>query len=230
MGRNIKYINKFKGEIVSNIRHWYQGYRIKFKLNNNQIKMYDKGNNLRIEVTINNPRDFKVFKTKTNDESGEIVETKEWVPMGKSISNLYRYVEISKDIIKRYIKALPVINIEEKTPISDIENLSSSIIVNDKKYTGFNILNPNITKLISIISNAKYIVNGFSNKLIREEYFGKDITKKDIGRLTRLLRKLRAHGFIKKVTRKNKYYLTSKGRNISNSILVYTRKTLADNR
>lgn len=26
--------------------------------------MYDKGNNLRIEVTINNPRDFKILKEK----------------------------------------------------------------------------------------------------------------------------------------------------------------------
>lgn len=28
--------------------------------------MYDKGNNLRIEVTINNPRDFKVLKQETD--------------------------------------------------------------------------------------------------------------------------------------------------------------------
>ena len=55
--------------------------------------MYDKGNNLRIEVTINNPKDFKVLKTKENDETGEIIETKEWVPMGKSISNLYYYIK-----------------------------------------------------------------------------------------------------------------------------------------
>ena len=61
-GRNIKDINKFKGEITSDIKNRYQGYRIKFKMNKNQVKMYDKGNNLRIEVTINNPREFKVLK------------------------------------------------------------------------------------------------------------------------------------------------------------------------
>ena len=229
MGRNINYINKFKGEIVSDLRHWYQGYRIKFKLNNNQIKMYDKGNNLRIEVTINNPKAFKVLKTKTNDESGEIVETKQWVPMGKSISNLYRYVEISKNIINRFIEALPEIDIEKNVPVSDIESVSSSVIVKDKKYTGFNILTFDTLKLFSIISNAKYIINGFDNKLIRIEYFEKNITKKDINRLTRIFRKLKAHRLIKKVSRKNKYYLTSKGRKIINSILVYTRKQLLNN-
>jgi len=44
--------------------------------------------------------------------------------------------------------------------------------------------------------------------------------------LTRLLAKLKTHGIIKKVARKNKYYLTTSGRKITNSILIYTRKTL----
>ena len=97
-GRNISRIHSFtKGEIISDLRHRYQGYRIKFKINNNQIKMYDKGNNLRIEVTINNPKDFKILKEKETIINHERIETKKvWVPMGKSIANLYRYIEISK--------------------------------------------------------------------------------------------------------------------------------------
>ena len=61
----MNYINTLKkGEIVSDLRNRYQGYRIKFKINNNQIKMYDKGNNLRIEFTINNPKDYQPPCTK----------------------------------------------------------------------------------------------------------------------------------------------------------------------
>lgn len=229
-GRNVSRIHTFtNGEIVSDLRHRYQGYRIKFKINNNQIKMYDKGNNLRIEVTINNPKDFKVLKTIQNDETGEITETKEWIPMGKSIVNLYRYVEISKNITKRYIDALPEIDIENKVPISDIKKLSSSIIVNERKYTGFNILSEDTTNLLSLISSGEYLINGFSNKMIRTKYFNNNITQKDINKMTRLLSKLKAHGIIKKVARKNKYYLTTKGRKITNSILVYTRKNLLNN-
>ena len=45
--------------------------------------MYDKGNNLRIEVTINNPRDFKVMKEKEVIIEHEKRETiKEWVTYG----------------------------------------------------------------------------------------------------------------------------------------------------
>ncbi len=226
-GRNVNYIQNFKrGEIVSDLRNRYQGYRIKFKINNNQIKMYDKGNNLRIEVTINNPKDFKVLKEKEKIiEHKSIEKEKVWVPMGKSIANLYRYVEISKSITKRYIEALPEINTDE-VPIREIEKISSSVTVNDRKYTGFNILQKDTLKLLSIISSGEYLINGFSNKNIRKKYFEMEITKKEINKLTRLLSKLKAHGIIKKVARKNKYYLTTNGRKIINSILIYTRKTL----
>ena len=191
--------------------------------------MYDKGNNLRIEVTINNPKDFKILKKKETIINHERIETeKVWVPMGKSIANLYRYIEISKNITKRYLDALPEIN-TNKVPISEIKEISTSIIVDDKKYKGFNILNSDTLILLSIISSADYLINGFSNKQIRSRYFDIEITKKEINKMTRLLAKLRAHGIIKKVARKNKYYLTTKGRKITNSILVYTRKELLQN-
>lgn len=225
-GRNISKIHTFsKGEIVSDLRRRYQGYRIKFKINNNQIKMYDKGNNLRIEVTINNPRDFKVLKMKENNETGEIIETKEWLPMGKSICNLYRYVEISKNITKRYINALPDINTDE-VPLNEIEKISSKKQVNNRTYSSFNILNESTLNLFSEISKGEYLINGFNNKMIRKNVFINSEDKKIINKTTRLLSKLRAHGIIKKVVRKNKYYLTTDGRKIINSILIYTRKQL----
>ena len=226
-GRNISRIHTFtKGEIISDLRNRYQGYRIKFKIDENQVKMYDKGNNLRIEVTINNPRDFKVLKEREKIVEHERIETeKVWVPMGKSISNLYRYVEISKNIINRYINALPEIDIDT-VPLSEIENISLPVIIDERKYTGFNLLEPNTLNLFKIISNGKYLINGFTNKLIRDELFENDVSNKEINKMTRLLSKLRAHGIIKKVSKKNKYYLTNKGRKITNSILVYTGKEL----
>ncbi len=123
--------------------------------------MYDKGNNLRIEVTINNPKDFKILKEKERIiEHKSIEKEKVWVPMDKSISNLYRYVEISKSITKRYIEALPDINIDE-VPISEINKISSSIEVNDRKYTGFNILEKDTLKLFAIISSGEYLLMVF---------------------------------------------------------------------
>ena len=226
-GRNISRIHAFKkGEIVSDLRHRYQGYRIKFKINNNQIKMYDKGNNLRIEVTINNPKDFKVMKEKeTIVDHKEIIKEKVWTPMGKSISNLYRYVEISKSITKRYIDALPLIDLDKPT-LNEIKNISESIKVNSKNISGFNLLNKETLKILQTISNGKYLINGFTNKSIRKEIFDEIDSGYIINKTTRLLYKLKVHGIIKKVARKNKYYLTTNGRNLISSILLFTGKEL----
>ena len=226
-GRNISRIHMFsKGEIVSDLRHRYQGYRIKFKINNNQIKMYDKGNNLRIEVTINNPKDFKVMKEKEIiTENKEIVKEKVWLPMGKSISNLYRYVEISKSIIKRYIEALPEIDLNKPT-LKEVKNVSEKIEINKKIISGFNLLNNETLKVLQVISNGKYLINGFTNKSIRKEIFDEYDSQYITNKTTRLLFKLKAHGIIKKVARKNKYYLTTNGRNLISSILLFVGKEL----
>lgn len=221
-GRKVEYIDRFKkGEITSDLRNRYQGYRIKFKINNNQIKMYDKGNNLRIEVTINNPKDFKVMKeVETIIEHERIEKQKKWLPMGKSVANLYRYVEISKSIIERYINALPLIDMNT-VPLKEIESISNRVEKNGRVYTGFNLLNEETLEILKVISNAKYLINGFTNKSIRLEIFDNE-SPKTINKTTRLLAKLKAHGIIKKVVKKNKYYLTVDGRKIINSILLYT--------
>jgi len=224
-GRRVDYIHTFrKGEIVSDLRRRYQGYRIKFKINNNQIKMYDKGNNLRIEVTINNPRDFKVLKS-DSDGDGEGIAGKKWVPMGKSVANLYRYAEISKSIINRYIAALPEIN-TDKTPVKAITTISSRKEVNGRTYTGFNILSGETLNLFGALSNGAFLINGFNNKLLRQKVFPDSDSKKTVGKTTRLLSKLKAHKMVKKVPRRNRYYLTTNGRKVISSILLFTNKEL----
>ena len=225
-GRNVGRIHTFrKGEITSDLRHRYQGYRIKFKINKNQIKMYDKGNNLRIEVTINNPKDFKILKAKEKTQDGKIVKSMEWVPMGKSIANLYRYVEISRSIIKRYLAAVPDIPMD-KTPKKELLSVSAPKETGGRRYSGFNLLSRDMVKVLSVIASGDFILNGFDNKNLRRRIYKDSESKKVINRTTRLLSKLKAHGLIKKVLRKNRYYLTSRGRNITNTLLLFLNKEL----
>ena len=224
-GRNIKDIKKFKGEITSNLKNRYQGYRIKFKMNKNQVKMYDKGNNLRIEVTINNPREFKVPKEIEKIVDNEIVKEMKWCAMGKSITNLYRYAEISRNIIKRVIEALPEID-NDTVPLKEIEKISERIEINGRIYSSFNILSKETLLLFSVIGNGNYLINGFTNKSIRGSLSIDNDSKRGINKLTRTLAKLKAHGIIKKVAHKNKYYLTVDGRKIINSVLIYAKKDL----
>ncbi len=51
----------FKGEVQSHVSRRVEGVRVVHRMKSNKLKMYDKGGLvLRIETTINNPREFRV--------------------------------------------------------------------------------------------------------------------------------------------------------------------------
>lgn len=63
--------HSFQGEVVSDVKTRPEGVRIKHRANANSIKMYDKqGSVLRVETTINDARDMKVFRASGSDPSG----------------------------------------------------------------------------------------------------------------------------------------------------------------
>lgn len=66
---------RFQGEAVSDYKDRPIGCRIKFKLKSNSIKMYNKDSVLRIETTINDPREFKIFGTVHHHDGSE---SKQW--------------------------------------------------------------------------------------------------------------------------------------------------------
>ena len=70
------------------------------------------------------------------------------------------------------------------------------------------------------------LVETFDNKSIRRRIYENNDTPQTINKTTRLLAKLKAHGIIKKVPRKNWYYLTSRGRDITNTLLLFLNKDL----
>ena len=204
---------RFQEELVSDARKRYQGFRIKHKMKSNQVKMYDKYSCLRIETTINNPHEFKILRETEKIVEHKVITTeKKWVPMGKSIANLYRYAEVSKATNLRYINALPL-PVDNVTPVKEIENISKSIKVNNRHISGFNILNSETTKLLETIASGDYIVNGITNKTLRTRIFKneEDINSTQIrNKTTGVLNKLRSHGIIKKVNHSSKYYLIKK--------------------
>jgi len=100
---------RFAGEVSSDLQRRIEGLRVKHRVEENSIKMYDKqGSVLRIEMTINNPRRFKVHRSGTC--RGKIV--KKWLPMRKGIADIRRRVELSRAANARYLDALSVVGLE----------------------------------------------------------------------------------------------------------------------
>src|SRR3990172_2666520 len=86
-------------EVISDYRRRYEGIRVKHSVNYNSVKMYNKsGSLLRIETTINNTRDFKVFR-RPNDDEGKPAS---WQKMRKGVSDLHRRCEVSQQCNDRY--------------------------------------------------------------------------------------------------------------------------------
>ena len=215
----------YKGEAVSDRKNWQQGFRVKFTMNKNSIKMYDKYSVLRIETTINNPGAFKVQK------QGK------WLPMGKSISNLYRIAEVSHKCNERYIESLA--QVKNINPLDkEIESLSnpkgiklSDKNVNARHYSSFNLLRDFSCKLFNAITNGAFYIKGFTRKeitevLIKLKAFSEEEVvnmKKLLAKVTRLLCKLRAHGLITKFPKTFKYRVTKKGQEIISRILLFKK-------
>lgn len=213
---------KFLGEAVSDYRKRPEGWRIKFKMKSNSIKMYDKFSCLRIEMTINDPKEFKVYKS-VNHRDG--TTSKRWVPMGKSIANLYRYAEISKAANKRFLDSMcnviPVQSIEK-----EIHGICAKKVSHGRTYTGYNVWSKETFHLFETISDGKYLIRGFTNKELRHAICRQnEDSKQERGRMSRTLAKLRAHGLIRKIPHSRRYLVSDKGRRVIGALIETKRKT-----
>lgn len=212
---------KFLGEAVSDYRKRPEGWRIKFKMKSNSIKMYDKYNCLRIELTINDPKEFKTYKDVRHRDG---TASKRWVPMGKSIANLYRYAEIAKAANKRFLDAIhdvvPAASIEK-----EINGVCGKKTVKGRAYTGFSVWSEETFRLFETISDGKYLIRGFTNRDIRRVIYTEDFdTPQQRNRMSRTFAKLRAHGLIRKVPHSRRYLVSSKGRRIMGALIETKRK------
>src|SRR5207245_11513879 len=89
-------------EVSTDLKRRAEGVRIKHRLGNNSIKLYDKAYTgqaavLRPDVTINDPAQFKVYRPKEGDPQGELA----WRQMRRGIADLHRRAEVSQKALDR---------------------------------------------------------------------------------------------------------------------------------
>jgi hypothetical protein len=216
----------YKGEIVTDIKRRPQGVRIKHRVKGNSIKMYDKYSNLRVETTITQPKEFKVYREVTR--KGERVH--KWVPMGKSIAFMYRYAQVSKSANERYLKAISSAE-DNSEVIAELEVLCNSVEKNNSHYSGINVFSRQATDVFSAIMRGENMIKGFCNKDIRRFLYpgiSKELRKYYSMKITRLFAKLRAYGLIKKLRSSFCYNVTDKGYRIMSAALSLKNKNYVE--
>jgi hypothetical protein len=213
-------------EVVSDYRSRYEGVRVKHSVNYNSVKMYNKsGSILRIETTINNTRDFKVYRRP--DDDGR--RRKSWQKMRKGVSDLHRRCQVSQQCNERYADALACAQVRER--LKEVAADACNKIVKDgRMYRGLNPFGQDDFRLLMFLAKGENAINGFRNHDLRQwlysesEQLPPDERKRYSARTTRRIKLIRVHGLVRKVARANRYVLTDKGRKFS--IALMTASTL----
>jgi hypothetical protein len=95
---------------------------------------------------------------------------------------------------------------------------------NGRRYRALNPWSPQDARLLEIINQGEFTLNGFRNRDVRGELFHSRCDpaemKRRVGQVTRRLRLLRAHGLIQKVSGTHRYVLTPQGRTTVTALLA----------
>jgi hypothetical protein len=207
----------FKGEVVSDFKNRQEGIRIKHSIKSNSVKFYNKaGSVLRIEATINDPSDFRVFRPNIN--TGEL----QWQQMRKSVDDIKRRAEVSTRIVEHYADALTLANVEENL----IKLIQPTLVRKEVGSQKIRALDPlgKDREMLKAIINGKFHINGFRNKDIRTILFkesNQEQNKKNSAKVSRLLKILKTHGIIKKVNKTHRYEVTKNGIKIISALNIF---------
>lgn len=209
---------RFRGEAGGDLRRRAEGVRLKHRVNGNSVKVYDKqGSVLRVETTVNDPRQFKVYRG-TEADPGR----KAWRPLRKGVADLHRRAAVSRASNDRYLAALAALAAAEcpRTLAEATAPLCRPVTRGGRRYRALRPLHEPDTRLLRAVADGRWAVNGFRNGDIRRELFGADAAdakenRRRGGRVTRQLAMLRAHGLVRRVPKTRRWLLTDKGRGVT---------------
>jgi hypothetical protein len=222
---------RFTGEVVSDLHQRQEGVRIKHRLNNNSVKLYDKaftalGSVLRAEGTLNTVEDFRVYRPKEGDPQADLA----WRPLRRGIADLYRRAEVSRKATERYLDALA--SVDQDTTLEEVlYRLGQPRYWHGRRVRALQPFAPEDRQLLQAISRGEFTLNGIRNRDLQRLCFAQPSTSPAEARrhsawASRKLRLLRAHGLIYKVTGTHRYHLTKAGRTATTAILTALRSSV----
>lgn len=209
----------FKGEIVSDFKNRPEGVRVKHRMDENSVKMYDKqGSTLRIETTVNEPKRFKVYRPKESDSDGEWA----WQPMRKGVADLHRRAEVSQASNDRYLDALAGADTTQRLG-AILEGVTRPRTWKKRRVRGLRPWMREDIDLLTAISQGEFAINGLRNRDLRALLYNDEANdpkerRKRSARISRLLRMLRAHRLIRKVPNAHRYIVTATGHAVSAAV------------
>lgn len=209
LGRKLH--GNYQDELGNRFNKRWLGRRLKHQMGPVSIKLYDKFNLiLRIETTVNDVSFFQQYR-RVHHRDG--TTSTKYAPLKKTIYSLPALSETLQAVHKRYLKFISDIDTPD-TGLHNLLHLTETRQENKRRYKGFNLLSEEDTFLFRLLLNGHFVLKGFSNKLLRQHW-----PNKNAGQITRLFKRLRVHGIIKRAGKCYRYYLTDFGRTVATTAL-----------
>jgi hypothetical protein len=128
-----------------------------------------------------------------------------YAPMKATIYSLPPLAETLQAVNRRYLKFIFAIETPE-VGMAKLQRLAETQQQDNHRHKGFNLLTQEDAALFRLLLSGEFVIHGFSNQALRAQ-----LTDKTVGQVTRLLKRLRVHGLIKRVAKCYRYYLTDFG-------------------
>jgi len=197
---------RYDGELGGKFSTRIEGHSIRHFMGKNGIKMYDKfGQILRIESFSN---DISFFKHHRRVEHRDGSSSYQVANMRKTIYSLSDLMGVMFGCNRRYIEFLSAID-DPTNGIKKVNKISHSVRENGRSFRGFNLFNEKDEAVLHAIAQGGTQGFGIRNFTLRKAL------SKTTGQISHILKRLRNHGLIKKVSKSYKYYLTSLGREVT---------------
>jgi hypothetical protein len=222
--------SNFAGEITTDVKTRSEGLRIKYRMNGNSLKIYDKGSVLRFETTIYQPRQFRAFRRPEGNPTAPL----RWMPLRQSLADLKRRAAVSQAANDRLIEAQAAVDTPQ--PLKDLVGRLCRPVKRPGRpqadggrcaSRGFRALHPLAEEdacLLTAVSRPEFAQNGLRNRDLRPLLFSSPREareqKRQSAAVSRKLALLRAHGLIRKVPRTHRYVLTDFGRQAITALLA----------
>jgi hypothetical protein len=208
LGRSGRVSAESKIEVHSDVQAVEESVRLKHWVNGNSVKMYDHGNVLRVETTVNEAKEFKSYRSKVGDPGG----VKSWRVLRQSVADTYRRAEVSQAANDRYLEALS--GVAATTTVAALTarwcERATDPGGSGRKVRGLNPLSEEDAALLKAVSDPKWALNGLRNRDLADALYGpapedEAARRRRSSKMGRLLRLLRAHGILHKVAKTHLY-------------------------
>jgi hypothetical protein len=148
-----------QAQVVTDTKRRPQGWRVRHRMAGSWVKVYDKVSVLRVETTINNPREFPIQRWVTNDAGRR---ERRWCPMRKGVSDLWRTYQVGIAANHRYLDALAAAPLKGEG-VAALDALCRPRTTRGRRYARFSPLNPDDLALFRAALAGEHTIRGFRN-------------------------------------------------------------------